>query len=197
MNDYIDLMRNRAFNIQGEILLEGGELTSSSFKNKWLGVSEKSVMLLDVFLKHNRKMKELVGKEFAQLTYVRYETTLEHTRKLLKWKFKINDIDLRKMNFQFVSDMSFWLKSVRNCNHSGWIDRNPFLGFKMVKKEVIREFLPNEDLEKMTAATFPSERSSCYETYFCFAAILAWPTLTSKSCGRQKLELGSMGANGY
>ena len=44
-------------------------------------------MLVDVFLEHNRKMKLLVGKEYAQLTYIRYETTLAHTKKFLLYKY--------------------------------------------------------------------------------------------------------------
>ena len=52
-----------------------------------MGIKEKPVMLIDVFLEHNRKMKLLVGKEYAQLTYIRYETTLAHTKKFLLYKY--------------------------------------------------------------------------------------------------------------
>src|SRR5665213_1946236 len=53
LNDYLDLMRNRAFNFQRELLMEGQDLTVKSFRNKWLGLSGKVVMLLQVFQEHN------------------------------------------------------------------------------------------------------------------------------------------------
>ncbi|WP_162052270.1 phage integrase SAM-like domain-containing protein [Pontibacter pamirensis] len=67
---------------------------------------------------------------------------------------------MRKLDFGFISDYEFWLKSVRGCAQNttmkylgnfkkvihiclkkGWIQRDPFLGFKMSKKEVVRGFL--------------------------------------------------------
>src|SRR5450755_732136 len=76
LNSYLDTLRNTAFNYQQEIRQEGKELNIQTFKEKWLEIKEKPVMLIDMFLEHNRKMKLLVGKEYAQLTYIRYETTL-------------------------------------------------------------------------------------------------------------------------
>lgn len=209
LNDYLDLMRNRAFNFQRELLMEGQELTVKSFRNKWLGLSGKVVMLIPVFQEHNEKMKLLVGKEFAHLTYVRYETTLEHTKKFLKYKFGLEDIELRKINFSFVSDFSFWLKSVRNCNQnttikylsnfkkiilfciqSGWIDRNPFLGFKMVKKEVIRDILTSEEIKKMSDATFASERSACVRDIFLFCCYTGLAYADVKKLKRSEIANG-------
>jgi site-specific recombinase XerD len=209
LNDYLDLMRNRAFNFQRELIMEGQDLTVKSFRNKWLGLSGKIVTLLQVFGEHNDKMKLLVGKEFAPLTYVRYETTLEHTKKFLKYKFGVNDIEVRKINFTFVSEFSFWLKSVRNCNQnttikylsnfkkivlfciqSGWIDRNPFLGFKMVKKEVIREILTSEDIEKMSNASFASERSACVRDIFLFCCYTGLAYADVKKLKRSEIANG-------
>ena len=87
LNSYLDTLRSRALNYQQEIFREGKELDVQTFREKWLGIKEKPVLLMDVFVEHNRKMKVLVGKEYAQFTYIRYETTMAHTKKFLAYKY--------------------------------------------------------------------------------------------------------------
>ena len=148
LNYFLDTLRNRVFIYQQQIIAEGNEVSISTIRDKWIVKKEKSLMLLEIFKEHNLQMKELVGKEYAQLTYIRFETTYRHTHSFIKWKFEIEDIDIKKLDFHFISEYSFWLKSVRNCNQNstikylsnfkkivnfclknGWIIRNPFVGF--------------------------------------------------------------------
>ncbi|MEO5601506.1 MAG: phage integrase SAM-like domain-containing protein [Cyclobacteriaceae bacterium] len=105
-------------------------------------------------------MKSLIGHEFSPLTFERYTTSKKHTHDFMKWKYKIDDIDIKKLNYEFIHSYEFWLKSVRKCDHNtsikylsnfkkivniclknGWLDRDPFVGFKMTKREVERPFL--------------------------------------------------------
>ena len=101
-------------------------------------------------------MAALENAEYAPATVKRYDTTLEHTRLFIAWKYNLPDIEIRNLSFDFISDMEFWLKSVRKCNHNsaikyignmrkivnyclktGWLPRDPFFGFKMAKREVV------------------------------------------------------------
>lgn len=34
------------------------------------------------------------------------------------WKYKVNDIDIKKLNYEFMADYEFWFKSVRKCDHN-------------------------------------------------------------------------------
>ena len=166
-------------------------------------------MLVDVFLEHNRKMKLLVGKEYAQLTYIRYETTLAHTKKFLLYKYGKEDIDVKKLDYSFINEFAFWLKAVRNCNQnstikylsnfkkivnfciqSGFIVRNPFVGFKLVKKEVVREILSKEDLEKMAAVRFPTERSGQVRDIFLFCCYTGLAYADIKKLKRSEIVIG-------
>ena len=117
-------------------------------------------MLLEVFKQHNDEVAQLAGKDFAPATLKRYTTSLSHTRNFITWKYKVPDIDIRKLNYEFISNYAFWLKSIRNCNHNssmkyltnfkkivliclknGWINKDPFIGFKLSKHEVDRPIL--------------------------------------------------------
>jgi site-specific recombinase XerD len=156
-------------------------------RNVLKGTSDKSKMIIAIFQQHNDQMKSLVGKDFSPATLERYKTSLEHTKSFMEWKYGVSDMDIRKMDFEFVSQYEFWLKTFRNCNHnttikyianfrkivnrcirSGWLEKDPFIGFKMTKKEVIPEYLTDHELATMAAKKFSSERLSQVRDIFLF-----------------------------
>ena len=153
---------------------------------------EKPVLLMEVFQKHNEQVEKLVGKDFAPGTLERYKISLQHTRDFIGWKYKTTDIDIQQLDFGFISDYEFWLKSVRGCSHNttmkylgnfkkiiliclknGWLQRDPFFGFKMGKKEVVRNFLTKEELQTMAAKEFGIERLEQVRDIFLSAALRA------------------------
>src|SRR5580704_1052149 len=112
-------------------------------------------MLIEIFQNHNDQMGALVGNEFSKATLTRYKTSLCHTESFLQWKYNVDDIDIKKLNYEFIAEYEFWLKSLRKCNHNstmkyignfrkiinrcirmGWLQKDPFFGFKMNKREV-------------------------------------------------------------
>src|SRR5690606_27675047 len=122
--------------------------------------------ILKEFAEHNNQMAALVGKEFVAGTLCRYRTTYNYVKSFIQWKYGKDDLALHDLNFDFVSDFSFWLKSVKNCEHNttvkyitnlkkivlrcmrrGWLHRDPFLHFKTTRKEVIRVALTQEELD--------------------------------------------------
>jgi len=120
-------------------------------------------MIIEIFHDHNSQVKSLIGKEYTPATLQRYLTTLDHTLCFIHWKYDKEDMNIQLLDYDFISSFSFWLKTVKNCNHNttmkyltnfkkivlicvknGWLIRNPFIQFKMVKKEVNRSILTLE-----------------------------------------------------
>lgn len=60
----------------------------------------------------------MIGIEYAQGTMTKFKTVLSHTREFLKWKYKIDDIEVRKLDYDFISDLEFWYKSVKRIDHN-------------------------------------------------------------------------------
>jgi hypothetical protein len=84
-------------------LLQAGELiTAELIKNKLLGATVRPKMILEVFQFHNEQIKALIGNGYAPLTFKRYETTLQHTREFIYWKFRVSDLEITKLNFEFI-----------------------------------------------------------------------------------------------
>ena len=134
-------------------------------------------MLMEIFKHHNDQMAELVGREYAPGTLERYNTSYKHTISFLEWKYKVTDLDITQLNFEFITEYEFWLKSVRKCDHNStmkylsnfrkiinicirnsWLLKNPFMGFKMTKREVERTALTEFELQVMIKKKFSIER---------------------------------------
>jgi site-specific recombinase XerD len=209
INNYLDMLKQKAYNFQKELIQEGRPVNIENFKDKWLGKSDKPVMLIEIFQQHNDQVVELIGKDFAPGTVERYKTSLSHTRSFIEWKYKVSDIDIRKLNYEFISGYEFWLKSVRNCNHNstmkylanfkkivilclknGWLSKDPFVGFKLSKKEVVREFLSKEEMQLILSKRFVSERIGQVRDIFLFSCYTGLSYADVKKLKRPEIITG-------
>jgi hypothetical protein len=111
VNTFLESLLSKAYTHQRQILNEGKEFTMTEFRSRWTGVPlEKPRMLLEVFEEHNQQMKALIGRDFSHHTFERYTTSKKHTQEFMKWKYKVEDIDIRKLNYEFITNyesMSF------------------------------------------------------------------------------------------
>lgn len=187
VNAYLDILQGKVYETK-RMLLEKNELiTAEAIADSMKGRKRRSKMIMEIFQQHNDQMKNLVGKDYSPATLERYKTSLEHTRSFLQWKYQICDMDIKNLDFEFVSQFEFWLKSSRNCNHnsaikyianfrkiinlsirSGWVDKDPFVGFKMTKKEVIPEFLTEDEVQRIGEKKFTSDRLNQVRDIFLF-----------------------------
>ncbi len=168
LNQYLDNLKQQVYSYQKSIVQDGQAFSKETLRLKWYGINEKSHTLIEVFRHHNQKLEALIGKGNSKATFGKYRTILDHTVSFLKWKFQRLDIELPSIGFSFLTDFEFWLKSVQNCNHNttikyisnlrkiinvclknGWLVKDPFIGFKMTKKEVIRDILTEEELQTL------------------------------------------------
>ena len=164
LNDFLQTLRSKALSIQKKLITTDTHITIQEFAKEWHGVKEKPKMLLEIFRQHNEQVKALIGSQYSSATWRRYVTSHDHTLHFLQYKYDISDISVDKIKYEFITDYEFWLKSIRKCNHNStikyltnfkkivniclknnWIERNPFVGFKMTKKEVERPFLTQEE----------------------------------------------------
>jgi hypothetical protein len=169
-NAYLDTLQQKVFEAKRKLIETDKELTAENIKNLLLGKdTRKKYMVLEVFQYHNDQMAALVNQEYAPGTLDRYKTSYKHTQSFLKWKYKLADVDIDKLNYEFIAEYAFWLKSVRKCGHNttmkylanfkkivirclknGWLQKDPFIGFNMAKKEVERTALTEHELQALS-----------------------------------------------
>jgi len=180
--------------IQGKIhefhrrMTEADEMTTAeTLKNRFIGKVEKARTLVAVFEDHNVKMKSLVGQEFEKSTLQRYETALMHAKDFMLWQYHVSDIPVTKINFAFLNDFEYYLRSVRKCGNNsaikyiknlgkiiriclgnGWLTVDPYLNYKPKQKAVHREVLTKEELQRLYQKKFGIERLKVVRDIFVF-----------------------------
>lgn len=188
LNTYLDTLTGKVLKLEREMVQDGQEITFETFREKWKGNQERPRMLIEIFQHHNDQLAALIGKEFSPATLERYNTSSNHTKAFLQWKYGINDIDIKRLNYEFVADYEFWLKTQRNCNHNtaikyisnfrkiinicirkGWLQKDPFVGFKMTKHEVERDILTEEEVQTIVSSNFGTERLNHVRDIFVFS----------------------------
>lgn len=118
LNAYLDVLSAKVYQAKKMLVEEDRELTSESLKNILQGKSDDRKMVMEIFQHHNEQIAALIGKEYAPLTLKRFKTTFSHTHLFIQWKYGVDDLPIRDLDFEFISEYSFWLRSVRNCAHN-------------------------------------------------------------------------------
>ena len=114
-NSYLDALKAKVYDYQQQLIREDEPVNAKNMRNKILGVEKRSHMIVGIFQQHNDEIKVLIGKEYAAATLVRYETSIKHTVDFIKWKYKVSDINIRKIDHEFITSYEFYLK--RSCNY--------------------------------------------------------------------------------
>ncbi|MBK5721712.1 site-specific integrase [Dysgonomonas sp. Marseille-P4677] len=188
LNSRLDTVRFRLMEIYREMELNAEYITVRKIVDKYLGVETKPpIMLLEIFRDHNKKCQKLMGKDMSVSTVKRYETSYRHTEEFIKLNYQKEDIPIEDVNYQFVKDYEFFLKTERNCCHNStmkylknfkkiiriaianeWLHKDPFMNFKVTFEEVKREFLEQHELEKIMSKEFKIERLSSVRDILVF-----------------------------
>lgn len=209
LNAFLDTLQGKVYEARRKAVESNLEITAELLGNMIKGQAEKPRMLMEVFQHHNNQVTALVGKEFAPGTLERYKTAKDHVCSFMQWKYGIKDIDIKKMDYEFVSEYAFWLKSKRNCNHNstikyisnfrkivniclrnGWLAKDPFVGFKMSKKEVDRVALTQEELQFISDKKFPTERLGQVRDIFLFCCFTGLAYADVKKLKRTEIGKG-------
>lgn len=188
LNHFLDALAQQVYQAKRRLIEADKELTSDSIKRNLTSTDEEKRTIIEVFTKHNQQLKALEGTEFAHNTIKRYTTTLEHTKCFLKWKYGTEDLDIKKLDHETITEFDFWLKGIQKCNHNStmkylsnfkkivlicvknkWLLSDPFANFKFTKKPVQRLALTEHELNAITIKNFKNERLQNVRDIFIFS----------------------------
>jgi integrase len=156
--------------------------------NQFKGKSLKQDMgILEVWNLHNERIHKLIGKEIVLVTYQKYLESQRHLKDFIRHQYKVSDMPLRGLKISFLEDYAYYLKTVKNFQHStlnkaiqrmrkvvkfaighDYLDKDPFLLYKAksVKKEVV--FLSVDELKNLEKQTFSIKRLEVIKDCFIF-----------------------------
>ena len=188
VNLFLDTIKARIFEIHRQMILNGEKISAEAIRNKYQGKTDRQRMLMEIFQDHNDRMETLLHDEFSPGTLERYKTSYKHTFDFLQWKFNISDIEITKIDYAFITDYEYYLRTVRKCNNNtavkyiknfnkiiriclknDWLKKNPFVQYKPKIKEVIRVFLTEEEIQAIMNKEFRSDRLNQVKDVFLFS----------------------------
>lgn len=186
-NNYLFSIEKKIDRIQTDLVLEGKEVSAEAIKNKFFGVEEIQHNLLIAFQDHNDRIEALVGKDFSRATLVKYNTTFKHVKAFIKRKYRLNDVLASKVDYAFITDLDFFLRTechcanntavkhlknlakvIRICLANRWIRHDPFLSHKNKIKRVERAALDMDELLLISTREFSIERLQVVRDAFVF-----------------------------
>jgi len=209
LNSFLDDTQNKILNLHRQMTESGEEVTIETLKNRFTGKVGKTRTLLEVFTDHNEKMRVLVGQEFEKSTLQRYETALMHTRDFMDWKYNISDLAVSKINFEFLNEFEYYLRSVRKCaNNSAikyikkvrkdyshffgyrWLTVDPYINYKPKTTKVHRIVLTKDNLINIAEKHFSIERLNQVRDIFLFSCYTGLAYVDVKKLKRSEIEKG-------
>jgi site-specific recombinase XerD len=209
INNQLDIIKNQIMDAEKKLYKKEIEINSENLKNELFGIKQRERLLIPIFTEHNRKIKELVGSEYAPGTLERYETSLKHTKDFLQWKFRVSDIDIEKIDHAFITEYEFYLRTERKCANNtavkyiknfhkiiniclanGWLTKDPFANYKSKVKEVTREFLTELEIQSLMEKEFVSERLELVRDIFVFSCFTGLAYIDVKQLTTDNIVLG-------
>ncbi len=189
-NGFLEQVRGILAGHYQEMVMAKKLITPEVIKNMYLGIREQENTLESLMEYHNVHMKEVL----AFGTMKNYYTTVKYLKEFLLKQFKKSDIYLSELDYQFITQFEYFLRTYEPVDHHkgmsnngvmkhlerllkmvrlgvklGWLDKDPFDLFKLKMQKVERGFLTSEELLKIEKKEFSVDRIQYVKDLFVFA----------------------------
>jgi site-specific recombinase XerD len=187
-NHTLETIKTNILNIRTDLQSKGNSVTSEVVTKILLGKAEKKFTLSELLEYFNEKrVRPLIGKDYAAGTYERYKTSKSHVLDFIVYTHKNSNLFLTDLNYSFATEYEFYLKTVRKCSHNTalkyiknlkavinfavqneWLSRNPFDKYKGKLERVDKEYLTEKELNKVRTKEFSTSRLGEIRDVFVF-----------------------------
>ncbi|MBK9736318.1 MAG: phage integrase SAM-like domain-containing protein [Saprospiraceae bacterium] len=187
-NMLLDQMRHDVICIYNELKAADKDITVDVLRVRLSGSqSDNRKYLLDSCKIYNSSFEKLVGIEIGKITYGRYSTFAARIGDFMKLKLKQKDILLNDIKYSFGIEYEHYLKTelklhqntlvkyiqylnrvLDYCVKYEWVDKNVLFGFKCPIKATNREYLNQEELQRIMDKEIGIERLREVRDVFVF-----------------------------
>lgn len=188
LNQFLESFTSLVYKAKQKLIDGGHQVSAAAIKDILTGNWIENKMIIALFQFHNDQMRELIGKEYAKGTHERYETSLQHTKSFIQWKYGKEDISIKELDYEFIEQYSFWFRTIQQCCNNTtvkylgnfkkivlacvkkkWLVSDPFVEFKFKKNKVKKLALSSAELRRLEAKVFSIDRISQVRDIFLFS----------------------------
>jgi site-specific recombinase XerD len=190
LNNYLEQMRSSFVECYRDMTIKKKVINIDTFKDTYYGHDENEMTLFKLTTYHNQDMKETI----AWGTLKNYFTTQKYLEKFLKERKHLSDISLKDINYKFVTEFEYFLKSFKPLDHhkalsnngvmkhmerfrkminvalkNEWLEKDPFKAYKLKFTKYERGYLTAKELERIERKDFEFERLQYVKDLFIFS----------------------------
>ena len=188
INQSLGILKGKALKAFNQLSEQKAEFTAETIKAEIFGKTKERKTLLEVITWHISRVKEQIGIEYALATYKRYNTVQVKVEMFLKYKYQREDILLSEITVNFIVDFEHFLKVHEGISHNsackyikmfkrftnlaltyGWLERNPFAGYRIKSKEKERGYLTQDEIDKIRVKKITIPRIDQVRDIFIFS----------------------------
>lgn len=192
LNRFIEDARIRIHQIVTELQQAGAEINPLIVQQRFYGVGQvrkQERTILQVIQEHNDEAKKLIGKDFVEITWRRYETMKRYLGELIKQKYGVDDLPLSDFTGEVIRAYEVYLKTEKDlcqntlirymkalkkitnrCLANYWIQKDPFAGIKFREEPTDPEFLTLEEVDRIYNCNPGSKRLEVIRDMFLMSA---------------------------
>lgn len=192
LNRFIEDARIRIHQIVTELQQTGAEINPLIVQQLFYGVGQvrkQERTILQVIQEHNDEAKQLIGKDFVEITWRRYETMKRYLGELIKHKYGVDDLPLSDFTGEVIRAYEVYLKTEKDlcqntlirymkalkkitncCLANDWIHKDPFAGIKFREEQAEPEFLTLEEVDRIYNCNPGSKRLKVIKDMFLMSA---------------------------
>ncbi|WP_223034064.1 site-specific integrase [Hanstruepera marina] len=190
INEFLDQVSSELHQSKNELKSEGKIISAQTVKARYLKEDELNFSLNDIIKYHN---EDMVGK-LKWGTQKNYFTTQGYIADFIFIKYKVTDMYLKQLDYNFILRFEKYLRSYIPTDHQKpmgnntvmkhierfrkmitlaykleWIERDPFINFQSKFEKVERGFLTELELLSIEEKYFSIERLRLVKDLFIFA----------------------------
>lgn len=209
INQALSLFKSNTLKIFNVLNQDGADFTVDDIKDKLLGRDRERKTLMAVVHWYINRVKDQIGIEFAKSTHKRYITIQHKVELFLKAQYGRTDILLSDIDIHFISEFEYFLKTKEKVSHNttckylilfkrftnlalthGWLDRNPFAGYRIKTKEKERGYLTAEEIELLFSKEITIPRIAQVRDIFIFSCYTGLAYSDVKKLAAEHLSVG-------
>jgi len=187
LNFFLDSLTAKIHEIKSEIMYTGKPITSQKIMDHVMGRITPRARVLEEFQKHNDEMKALIGNGYTEATLERFNITKNHVTAFIKFKYNTSDFEFADLNFEFIKDFEFYLRTVRKCANNTTLKyisnfkkiviraidkeiiiKDPFKNFKGKKTKIVKKPISAKELAELERRVFSTDRLNTVRDIFVF-----------------------------
>jgi site-specific recombinase XerD len=194
INTSLDNKRSQVLKIFTQLETTGKPITAETIRNQFLGKSINRHSLVDVFKLYNKQLAAKVGQGYSKGTLTKYTATCNKVEGFIRFQFKRSDVFLDELDYQFITNYDLYLRSELNnvqntvsksisflkkiihySIYNGWLEKDPFTSFRCPYKDPERDFLTEDELDRMQSKNIEINRLSIVRDMYVFSCFTGLP----------------------